>query len=411
MKVFWSWQSDTPGKIGRHFVREALEQAIAELNSSDELSEAMREISLDHDRKGVPGSPDLANTILEKIAASDVFVADVTAVGTAGQDSDKRLINSNVAIELGYALHALSDRRLIMVMNEAYGSREDLPFDLRHKAGPIIFDLGPQASNVEIKKIGASLAAEIKIALKAIRSSFPSNALKFERQSSNIGDPSRFVEVGSPIVSHQNKKFFIPEKPVFYLRVIPTAAVPALRRADALTIARQGPDHLWPFGARVNGASWEPNAQGAIAFDADWPAGVVRSAAQLFLSREIWGFDAELTSNPEGYGNAIPWGAAEQAFRDMLPKYLKFAVEKLGVSLPVDVVAGAFGVRDYVLLYRRDPFRDGLPALHADVEVTTRVASLQTSAINSALLKIFDAFFDAAGIQRPKNLYDFPGEQ
>lgn len=173
MKVFWSWQSDTPGKIGRHFVREALEQAIAELNSSDELSEAMREISLDHDRKGVPGSPDLANTILEKIAASDVFVADVTAVGTAGQDSDKRLINSNVAIELGYALHALSDRRLIMVMNEAYGSREDLPFDLRHKAGPIIFDLGPQASNVEIKKIGASLAAEIKIALKAIRSSFP----------------------------------------------------------------------------------------------------------------------------------------------------------------------------------------------------------------------------------------------
>ena len=28
MKVFWSWQADTPGKIGRHFVRDAISEAI-----------------------------------------------------------------------------------------------------------------------------------------------------------------------------------------------------------------------------------------------------------------------------------------------------------------------------------------------------------------------------------------------
>jgi hypothetical protein len=28
MKVFWAWQADIPGKIARHFVREALGQAI-----------------------------------------------------------------------------------------------------------------------------------------------------------------------------------------------------------------------------------------------------------------------------------------------------------------------------------------------------------------------------------------------
>lgn len=39
MKVFWSWQSDTPGKIGRHFVREALSKAIAELKIEIELDE------------------------------------------------------------------------------------------------------------------------------------------------------------------------------------------------------------------------------------------------------------------------------------------------------------------------------------------------------------------------------------
>jgi hypothetical protein len=33
MKVLWSWQSDHPGQVSRHFVREALEQAIADLKN------------------------------------------------------------------------------------------------------------------------------------------------------------------------------------------------------------------------------------------------------------------------------------------------------------------------------------------------------------------------------------------
>ena len=28
MKIFWSWQSDTPGKTGRHFVRDALKMPL-----------------------------------------------------------------------------------------------------------------------------------------------------------------------------------------------------------------------------------------------------------------------------------------------------------------------------------------------------------------------------------------------
>jgi len=89
MKVFWSWQSDHPGRVSRHFVRGALESAIKELNESPEIQDAEREITLDHDRKGVPGSPDLARTILEKIRASDVVVADVTPVGKTASDPSK----------------------------------------------------------------------------------------------------------------------------------------------------------------------------------------------------------------------------------------------------------------------------------------------------------------------------------
>jgi hypothetical protein len=137
MKVFWSWQSDTYGKIGRHFVRDVLERAVSALKEPREIEEpserAAREaIHLDQDRKGVSGSPDLAPTIFKKIAEASVFVADVTIVGesTAPRRPDerpKKLINSNVAIEYGFALRALTDARILMVQNVHFGNREELP--------------------------------------------------------------------------------------------------------------------------------------------------------------------------------------------------------------------------------------------------------------------------------------------
>lgn len=147
MKVFWSWQSDTSGTIGRHFVRDALHAAIEQLKQAPEVEEPTERESrsamhLDQDRKGISGSPDLARVILEKIEQSAVFVADVTPVGVVLNENKalaKKLINPNVAIELGYAVHALTDRALLMVMNEHFGSRADLPFDLQSKAGPITF--------------------------------------------------------------------------------------------------------------------------------------------------------------------------------------------------------------------------------------------------------------------------------
>jgi hypothetical protein len=139
MKIFWSWQSDTPGKIGRHFVRHALDAAINELKEASDIAEPIERetrsaMHLDQDRKGISGSPDLARVILEKIDQAAVFVGDVTPVRIIRDDNPsaivKKAINSNVAIELGYALRTLTDRNLLMVMNEHYGDRGDLPFDL-----------------------------------------------------------------------------------------------------------------------------------------------------------------------------------------------------------------------------------------------------------------------------------------
>ena len=86
MKVFWSWQADTPGNIGRFFVRDTLAEAIKALKADEEIiepseREARDAMHLDSDRQGVSGSPDLAATIFEKIEQAAVFVADVTLVG------------------------------------------------------------------------------------------------------------------------------------------------------------------------------------------------------------------------------------------------------------------------------------------------------------------------------------------
>lgn len=110
MKVFWSWQADPPGKIGRFFVRDLLAEAIKALKADEEIiepseREARDAMHLDSDRHGVSGSPDLAATIFEKI--EQAAVADVTLVGEA--PANKKLIDSNVAIEYRHA-HALTDR-------------------------------------------------------------------------------------------------------------------------------------------------------------------------------------------------------------------------------------------------------------------------------------------------------------
>jgi hypothetical protein len=163
MKVFWSWQSDTPGKIGRHFVREALSEAIDVLRQPNEIEEpserdARENLHLDHDRKGVPGSPDLAPTIFRKIEKALVFIADITIVQETAVSTSKgeggrprKFINPNVAIEYGYALGKLGDGAILMVQNRYFGARDDLPFDLKHKAGPIQYSLAPDATKQQIE--------------------------------------------------------------------------------------------------------------------------------------------------------------------------------------------------------------------------------------------------------------------
>ena len=129
MKVFWAWQSDHPREISRDVVRTALEAAIEHLKQEKDVYEAPEEsrLHLDHDTKGLTGSPDVAAEILKKIMDCTIFVGDLSIVGKTpdkegneGVKPGRPLINSNVAIEYGFALRKLTDSAVVGVMNCIY---------------------------------------------------------------------------------------------------------------------------------------------------------------------------------------------------------------------------------------------------------------------------------------------------
>jgi predicted nucleotide-binding protein len=120
--IFYSWQSDLPNNTNRSFIQIALENAAQRIREDKSISV---EPVVDRDTSGVPGTPDIAHTIFEKIDRADVFVCDVTIVNSQTSTS-RPTPNPNVLIELGYAWKALGNQRVLLVQNTAYGGPEVL---------------------------------------------------------------------------------------------------------------------------------------------------------------------------------------------------------------------------------------------------------------------------------------------
>lgn len=126
--IFYSWQRDLPNSTNRAFIESALEAALAELAADGSL---VVEARIDSDTKGLPGSPDIVQAILDKIDCAAVFVGDVSIVHP--EEVERRSPNPNVLVEHGWALKSLGPARVLPVMNTAFGDIGLLPFDLRQK--------------------------------------------------------------------------------------------------------------------------------------------------------------------------------------------------------------------------------------------------------------------------------------
>lgn len=165
--IFYSWQSDIPSKANRSFIQTALKRAIEAVKKKESIAV---EPVFDSDTRNVAGAPKISDTIFSKIEASSVFVADVTIIrrssGKTARDR-KALPNPNVLVELGYALKALGDERLVLVANTSFGRIEDLPFDLLgRRTIPYTLNLKDLGSNSEGQRTRRQVRDQLQGALE-----------------------------------------------------------------------------------------------------------------------------------------------------------------------------------------------------------------------------------------------------
>jgi hypothetical protein len=172
--IFYSWQSDSPPKTNRYFIRECLHQVLKKLSKDEDIQDAIR---LDQDTAGIPGTPDIANAIFGKIRDAGVFVADLTLCSTS--EEGKRSSNPNVLIELGYAFSAIGDARVVTILNTIFGDAQQLPFDLAHKRWPIRYALSlvdlenKEKKDKEQKKLVDDLYNAVHLVLQTVSKSPP----------------------------------------------------------------------------------------------------------------------------------------------------------------------------------------------------------------------------------------------
>jgi len=170
--VFYAWQSDRPGKLNRNFIEKALEDAVKRLNAAGTLGV---EIEIDQDTQGLGGTPPVSQEILRKIAASDVFVGDVTFVGSVeeGQKKGTPVPNPNVMVEYGHALSVKGWGALMPVMNVAYGGPQHLPFDMGHLRHPLQYSAPPDIEDDQRREARTRLSANFENALQLTIAKLP----------------------------------------------------------------------------------------------------------------------------------------------------------------------------------------------------------------------------------------------
>jgi hypothetical protein len=165
--VFYSWQSDSPASCNRTFIRAALDAAAQQLANPPGVEDSPR---VDSGMEGIAGTPEVASVMFEKIQNSAIFVADSTLVGSIPAkegESAKKIPNPNVLLEMGYAAGSLGWGRIICVMNEHFGTRQELPFDVRNRRFPINYILAPTDTEARAKA-RESLTKWLKFAIETV---------------------------------------------------------------------------------------------------------------------------------------------------------------------------------------------------------------------------------------------------
>ena len=316
-------------------------------------------------------------------------------------------MNANVGIELGYALRSLSDRSLLFVLNGHYGSRQDLPFDLAHKAGPIIYSLAENANSAAIGKERKRLVATLKAALKpyvnegiAKVESAPFDEVAVHPETGAFYEPYKSLAGIGEKVDGDYTELSLPAQPYVYLRLVPTRRLERpLKKSDLVHLIDD--DRLPTFSQNQSGFV-RPNAYGAAMAEPRHNAtNELRSITQIFPNGEIWGISQELIVDRNG-STYIPTGALEKALEFTLSHYVRFARDKLSLALPVRVVFGAVGLKGVSVAFRGSVGTEFWPLKDDKMEVRAELGDYTEGAQLTIRETFMDELFEATGYRRPK---------
>lgn len=425
--VFYSWQSDTDENTNHYFIRDAIKDALAEINKA--LPEEQR-FRIDHDTRDVPGTPDIYATILKKIEECSIFMADVSFVGKSPgrvkKDGtsvpEKFLPNSNVLIELGYAMKKVGPERHVNILNVAFGGADHLPFDLRGKRRPIMYRLSPDDPPEVYKEQKKNLVSEF---VTAIRLVLKSNVLESPESSTepptlaprtaSTTRPSIFYDeqgVFGMVDQHPFRpelKLTVEKNANMYLRVIPLTRQDPMTMHKCMEAARKsGLVPMLNEGAR-SGFSFAKNEYGVAAVCTEGDGGKVFALSQIFkATREIWGIDAftilpqSRIPRPYDAVGCIP-DVFETVFLRTLDNFLMVAKNHLMVEPPLEFIAGIEGAKGFkmVLPYRTItgvPFAGSISEDH--VFYAEKLYDFGED-LESLLLPFFERVWEESALERP----------
>ncbi len=121
-------------------------------------------------------------------------------------------------------------------------------------------------------------------------------------------------------------------------------------------------------------------------------------------SGELWAIGRDLLVDNE-YGRLVPVKSLEAAYWETLTRSVDFMQARLCIQPPYTVEFGGAGLNGYSLAITIDSPYEMRDDVFSETFVLTEASR---AAIDSALLRIYEAFFRRAGYPRPSNLYDFP---
>ena len=317
----------------------------------------------------------------------------------------KPLMNPNVAIELGYALKSKGTEHVLMVMNSHYGKRADMPFDLGHKGGPIIYTLAPTATPKEIETEKKKLTLILPRCAEGIRPSAGHRAVR--GYEAKIGKGIFFDDgeiLGEDHNPREPAKYVMPFRKVMWLRLMPHTELPHPLAFDVLTdnIGRYG-----PFGIPHGFERVRVNRYGACYLT---PAGATNNLdalSQYTRDGEIWAVHADYIRQGErGQQKLVMTLPIENIFLTQLTLFLRFMEEVSQIPLPIHVEAGIEGIGGWQIAHNNYVINRASPTMHKDlVEHKGILRSFDQAEQTAFLMQFFNKLNENSGAARPPGLY------